>query len=115
MDEIIRNEPIVIALSTIAADDEAAASLARTLVERRVAACVSTLTPMQSVYWWQDRIETATERQLVIKTTRAAVPALKAAIAELHPYDVPELLILGVADGAESYLEWIGDSVSGRG
>lgn len=106
---------IVIALTTIAADDSAAESLARTLVERRVAACVSVFAPMQSFYWWQGRVETAAERQLVIKTTRELVPALKEAIAELHPYEVPELLIVTVSDGAESYLRWIGASVASGG
>lgn len=101
----------MLALTTISADDTTTETLARTLVERRVAACVSVLATMQSVYWWQERVEAAAERQLVIKTTRDRVPALKAAIAELHPYEVPELLILDVKDGAESYLRWIGASV----
>jgi periplasmic divalent cation tolerance protein len=99
----------VIVLSTFPADQDAAA-LARALVDERLAACVNVLPPMTSIYRWEGAVEQASEHQLVIKTTAGRVEALKARIAELHPYDVPEILVLSVIDGAASYLKWVHDS-----
>lgn len=105
----------VIALTTMPDDEEQTAKLARTLVERRLAACVSVLAPMQSTYRWQGAIEQQVERQVVIKTTAARVAELKQAMADLHPYDVPELLIVRVEDGAEAYLRWVDAGVGRAG
>lgn len=99
----------VIVLSTFPADQDAAA-LARALVEERLAACVNVLPPMASIYRWEGAVEQATEHQLVMKTTAERVDALKARIAELHPYEVPELLVLSVTDGGASYLKWVHDN-----
>lgn len=101
---------IVIVLTTFPADPDAARTFARTLVDERLAACVNVHTPMTSVYRWQGVIEEATESQMTIKTTAAQVAALLARIEELHPYDVPEILVLPAADGAAAYLEWVRDS-----
>ena len=100
----------VIVLSTFPADQDPAA-LARTLIEERLAACVNVLPPMQSMYRWQGRIEQATEHQLVIKTTAERVEALKARLTELHPYDVPEILVLPAAGGSDAYLAWVAESI----
>jgi periplasmic divalent cation tolerance protein len=100
---------VVIVLTTMPAGlGEAAAgdTLARTLVDERLAACVSLLAPMTSVYRWQGEVETAVEQQLVIKTARARVPALETRLRQLHPYDLPELLVLE-AGGASAYLAWV--------
>ncbi|MCA1583969.1 MAG: divalent-cation tolerance protein CutA [Acidobacteria bacterium] len=102
---------VVIALTTMPAEESQAVQVARALVDRQVAACVNVLAPMISTYRWQGVVEQATERQIVIKTTRARVADLKNVLAELHPYDVPELLILDVADGGKTYLEWVGENV----
>ena len=99
----------VIVLSTFPADQDPAA-LARTLIEERLAACVNVLPPMQSMYRWQGRIEQATEHQLVIKTTPERIEALKARLTELHPYDVPEILVLPAAGGGDAYLAWVAES-----
>lgn len=99
----------VIVLSTIGVDADAAA-LARTLVEERLAACVNVLPPMQSIYRWQGHVESAEERQLVIKTTPAQVEALKARLVALHSYDTPEFLVLDAA-GSDAYLAWLRQSV----
>ncbi len=99
----------VIVLSTFPTDQDAAA-LARTLVGERLAACVNVLPPMQSVYRWDGKVEQASEHQLIIKTSAARVEALKQRLHDLHPYDVPELLVLTISDGAESYLRWLSDN-----
>src|SRR5688572_24601443 len=96
----------VIVLSTFPADQDPG-PLARTLVEERLAACVNVLPPMQSTYRWQGKVEQAAERQLVIKTTPSRWKALKARLVELHPYEVPEVLILLADGGSRDYLDWV--------
>ena len=85
--------------------------LARTLVGERLVACVNVLPVMQSVYRWDGKIEQSAEHQLVMKTTVEHVEAVKARLAALHPYEVPEVLVLPITDGGEPYLKWLGESV----
>ena len=99
----------VIVLTTLPADADAAA-FARALVEERLAACVNLLPPMESIYRWEGTIEQETERQVVIKTSRERVVALWERVRELHPYDVPEFLVLPIVDGNDAYLRWIARS-----
>ena len=103
--------PHVLVLTTLPADADAAV-FARTLVSERLAACVNLLAPMESVYRWEGDVQRDTERQLIMKTTRARVDALWQRVRELHPYDVPDFLVLPIADGSDSYLRWLGDSTS---
>jgi periplasmic divalent cation tolerance protein len=99
-----------VVLTTMPADDRAHV-LARTLVEQRLAACVSVHAPMTSTYRWRGSVEMATERQLVIKTAPDRLAALEVRLRELHPYDLPEIVVLnGVA--AEDYAAWIRESTS---
>ena len=99
----------VLVLATLPVDADAAA-LARTLVGERLAACVNVHTPMTSVYRWEGEVEEAIEHQLTMKTVRSRVPALWDRLRELHPYDVPEFIVLPVVDGSDAYLKWIADS-----
>jgi periplasmic divalent cation tolerance protein len=101
----------VIALTTLPADADAT-TLARTLVEERLAACVNILSEMTSIYRWQGRVEKETEQQVVIKTTRARVAVVWERLRELHPYDVPEFLVLSVVGGNDAYLTWVKDSTA---
>lgn len=86
---------------------EVGRSLARTLVEERLAACVSLSSPMESTYRWNEAVTTDEERQLVIKTTADRVAALQARLVALHPYEVPEVLVCPVLDGWPRYLGWV--------
>jgi periplasmic divalent cation tolerance protein len=88
-------------------DDERADALARTLVDERLAACVNVHAPMTSTYRWKGAVEREAERQLVIKTTRARVPDLETRLRALHPYEVPEFLVVAVDGGSASYLDWV--------
>jgi len=89
-----------------------ARKIARAVVEERLAACANILTsPVQSVYRWKGRVEIAKEFLLIIKTTKARFPKLKAAVKRLHSYDLPEIIALPIAAGATDYLIWISDSV----
>ena len=99
----------VIVLTTLPADADGSA-IAEALVEARVAACVNLLPVMESVYRWQETIERDSERQMVIKTSRPKVGALWERLRELHPYEVPEFVVLPIVDGSEAYLQWIGES-----
>ncbi|MBL8722664.1 MAG: divalent-cation tolerance protein CutA [Planctomycetes bacterium] len=88
-------------------DQRSAEQLARELLELGLCACVNLVPGVRSLFRWQGAIEAADETLLVLKTTRAAVPALAAALAARHPYQVPELLELPVVWGAPSYLAWL--------
>ena len=85
---------------------------ASALVEERLAACVNLLPEMESIYRWQGRVEREQERQVLVKTTAKRLDALRRRIAELHPYEVPELLVLEVAAGGERYLSWLKESTA---
>jgi periplasmic divalent cation tolerance protein len=98
----------VIVLTTLGAQTDAVA-FARVLVAERLAACVNVLAPMTSVYRWKGAIEEDREQQLVIKTTRDRVGALEARFHELHPYELPEFIVLSISDGSGAYLEWLGE------
>ena len=80
-----------------------------TLVEERLAACAP-LAPMESVYRWEGRVDRDSERQVVIKTSRLRLDALWERVRALHPYEVPEFIVLPIVDGNDAYLRWIGDS-----
>src|SRR4029450_4016239 len=99
----------VVVLTTLPADADAA-SFGRTLVEERLAACVNFLAVMESVYRWEGRLEQEPERQVIIKTSRDRVIALWDRVREMHPYEVPEFLVLSIVDGNEAYLRWVGES-----
>ena len=81
--------------------------LASILVTERLAACVNVLGDMESVYRWKGVVETDHERQLIIKTTGERVAALKARLHEIHPYEVPEFIVVPVVGGSDEYLNWI--------
>jgi periplasmic divalent cation tolerance protein len=95
-----------IVLST-AASVKQAEPIARALVEERLAACVNIVGPVRSIYRWQGRIERDREVMMIIKTRSALLERLERRVRELHPYEVPELLVLGVASGAAPYLDWL--------
>lgn len=81
-----------------------------TVVRKRLAACATmVLGPVQSIYRWKGKVETAREHLLIIKTTRARLAALEREVLRLHSYDVPEFLVLPVSGGANAYLAWLGD------
>lgn len=92
-----------------APDLETARRLARAALECRAAACANLVPGLESHYWWQGKLETSAEVLLIFKTTRRRLGALEKAVAQLHPYDTPEILALPVRAGAEKYLRWLTD------
>jgi periplasmic divalent cation tolerance protein len=103
------NSEYVLVLTTLPGDADAAA-FGRTLVEDRMAACVNLLPLMESIYRWEGDVQHETERQLIIKTSRERVVNLWERLRDMHPYDVPEFIVLSIVDGNEAYLRWIGES-----
>lgn len=105
--------PIAIVLTTLP-DEVDAAAFAQQLVDERLVACVNVLPPMMSIYRWKGMVERAREQQLIMKTTAQQVPALERRLRELHPYDVPELIVLG-ADASAAYGAWVLESTDEAG
>ena len=96
----------VLVLTTAPIDLDAAA-LARALLSEQLVACVNILPVMQSHYRWQGAIESASEHQIVMKTTMARVEQLQERLATLHPYEVPEFLVVEAVGGSDAYLGWV--------
>lgn len=88
-------------------DEESAKRIATTLVAEGLAACVNVLPPMLSVYRWRGETETATEWQLIIKCRAAAYAAIEQRVRALHPYELPEVLAVPIAQGEAAYLAWL--------
>ena len=84
------------------------------LVEERLAACVNILPDVLSVYRWRGAVERDSEAMGIAKTRRSLVERLQARVLQLHPYEVPEVLVIDTAGGSRAYLDWVLDSVSSR-
>jgi len=93
-------------------DRDAALGLARALVERRLAACVNVLAGCTSVYRWHGDVEEAAEVPVLLKTRAARYPELEAAIRELHPYELPEIVAVPVVRGLPEYLDWVAEETA---
>lgn len=102
----------VMLLYSTAPDEETAKRIARELVDKKLAACVSLMPGLYSVYRWQGKVEEATEVSIMIKTGQSRLAELSAALVSLHPYDVPELVAVPVSGGFEPYLQWVKDETS---
>jgi periplasmic divalent cation tolerance protein len=95
----------------VSAGSEAEAiAIAQALVRENLAACAS-ITPVTSVYTWQSELCQTQEWQLSIKTKRACFEALKHRVAELHSYEVPEIIATPIEAGSQNYLSWIDANV----
>lgn len=94
---------------------DSAETLARALVEARVAACVNVLPSVTSLYRWKGEVSRDAEALLLIKTTGAGFEALRREVLSHHPYELPEVIALDVSDGHAPYLEWIAASVGAEG
>ena len=98
-------DELILILTTMP-DDARADGLAAALVGEKLAACVNVHGPMVSTYRWKGAVEREAERQIVIKTTRTRLPALEARLKTLHPYELPEWIVLG-AEASAAYGRWV--------
>jgi len=99
---------VVVVLTTMP-DDGRADELARALVDERLAACVNVVGPITSTYRWKGSVERETERQLLIKTTRDRLASVEARVKNLHPYELPEFLVLTVESASAGYSAWVNE------
>ena len=81
-------------------------------MNEKLAACVSILPAMRSIYTWKGAVEGADERQLLIKTTGDCLRELESRLRELHPYEVPEFVVMPIVEGSADYLSWLAESTS---
>ena len=102
--------PLVIVLTTLPSEDDAVA-LVRALLDRRLVACGTILPGARSVYRWEGAVEDAREAVVLLKTLEDQVEALRAAFADVHPYTVPELLVVPTVAAGRAYADWIAAGV----
>ncbi|MBA3464399.1 MAG: divalent-cation tolerance protein CutA [Deltaproteobacteria bacterium] len=103
-------DDVVIVLSTLP-NPEKAAEIARILVEEQLCACVNLVPSVRSIYRWEGKVSDEIETLAIMKTLRSRSGELSARLVSLHPYEVPEVIVLPLADGHAPYLAWIADSV----
>ncbi|MHB0969930.1 MAG: divalent-cation tolerance protein CutA [Thermoanaerobaculia bacterium] len=108
------HEAAVIVLTSIANPDEAA-RIARELVDLRLAACVNVAENVRSFYRWEGKIADEAEQLLVIKTTRERIDELREHLLSIHPYDVPEFIVIPIAAMSVAYGEWLFSSTATEG
>lgn len=110
-----RQRQIRIVLVTCANRKEAQ-KIARRVVDKRVAACVNIpRTPVESIYRWKGKVESAREILLIIKTTAKRLSALEREVKRLHSYEIPEFVVIPIVAGSREYLRWLEESVRPTG
>lgn len=110
MADFIMTDKRIVLCTTGSADE--ARKIAHHLVERQLAACVNIIPRIESIYRWQGKVESSREWLLLIKTTTEKFADVRDAIRELHSYELPECIALGIEDGSPEYLQWIEDSLA---
>lgn len=101
----------IVVLVTAGSEKEAE-RIARSLVEKRLAACVNLVHPVQSVYRWEGKVTKEAEVLLVIKTSRALFEQVRHEVENIHSYHLPEIICLPIIDGSANYLNWLADSIA---
>lgn len=104
---------IVIFITT--STDEEAKKIADALLTEKKASCVNILPKVHSLFWWQGRIDSASEVLLIVKTEERLLDDVTKLVRELHSYSVPEIIALPIIGGSEKYLKWISESMGAAG
>ncbi|HSO27004.1 MAG TPA: divalent-cation tolerance protein CutA [Anaerolineales bacterium] len=94
-----------------APSEEVARQIAAQVVGEKLAACANILPAIQSLYWWEGKVQEDKEVLLIFKTQKLRMSGLETVVKQIHPYDVPEIIALPVAAGSQAYLDWIGASI----
>lgn len=102
------NERIIVIFITTPTK-EASEQIARTLVEKKLVACVNVLPEIQSIYQWQGKIETSSEQLLLLKTTDNNFCEIERLVCEIHPYETPEILSIEASQLSSKYRQWVLD------
>ncbi len=98
--------PYIVLLITTATAEEAQ-RISRVLLEQRKVACVNIVPRVDSLFWWQDKLDSADESLLIAKTKASLLSEIVSLVKELHSYDIPEIIALPIIGGNQDYLEWI--------
>jgi periplasmic divalent cation tolerance protein len=96
-----------------AGTDAEAHDIADHLISRRKAACVNIVPTVDSLFWWQGKLDSAQERLLIVKTKASLLPEIVDLVKEIHSYEVPEIIAFPIIGGNEDYLRWIDSEVEG--
>jgi periplasmic divalent cation tolerance protein len=112
MSSPMRAEAIQVLTTT--AEKKDAEALAQAVLDKRLAACVQIGGPIDSRYWWNNRVEKATEWTVTIKTRRDLYKPLENLLLELHPYDQPEIMATPLVEVSAGYLKWLCEQVETR-
>lgn len=104
--------PALIQIVTTTAEKADAEALAKAVLEKRLAGCVQISGPIESRYWWNNRLETAAEWAVTIKTQRELYGEVERLLLELHPYDEPEIMAIDVAQVSAGYAKWLAQQLS---
>ncbi|MEE9330927.1 MAG: divalent-cation tolerance protein CutA [Methylophilaceae bacterium] len=102
----MNNNDIIVVLTHVP-DQSCAEHIAKALIAAKLAACVNISSTCQSIYEWQDKIETQTEVPIHIKTSQHLYTKVEALILEMHPYELPDIIVLNVHGGFKQYLQWV--------
>jgi periplasmic divalent cation tolerance protein len=95
-----------------ARDNEEAEKIAKALLKRRQAACVNIVPGVSSHFWWKDKLDTAQESLLVIKTKDILLPDIIKSVKKIHSYSIPEIIALPITGGNQEYLDWIDSEIT---
>ena len=100
--------PIVVFVTC--ANKNQANKIAKALIKEKLGACVNLVNPVNSLFWWQKKVDSCKEALLIIKTRKSLFRKLEKLIQSLHGYEVPEIIALPIIMGSKKYLDWINDS-----
>jgi len=100
---------IVLFITTDSADE--ARQISQVLLEQKKAACVNIISNVDSLFWWEGKVDSARENLLIVKTKASLLSEVISLVKKVHSYDVPEIIALPIIGGNQDYLDWIGESV----
>ena len=106
-------DPAHIVVFITAADAEEARLIADVLLQQKKAACVNIVPGLSSLFWWRDKIDSAKESLLIVKTRASLLDEIVELVKEIHSYDNPEVIALPIVGGSDDYLEWLDEAVEG--
>ena len=106
----MENSGYIVVLITVK-DSEEAQKIANSLLKRRQAACINIIPEVDSHFWWKDKLDSAKESLLIVKTKESLLPELIKSVKKIHSYSIPEIIALPIVGGSQDYLDWIDSEV----
>ena len=106
----MKNQYIIILVT--AKDKNEASKIAQGLLEAKLIACANIVNGLQSMFWWQDKIDTSKETLLILKSKSSLFKKIEAKVKSLHSYQTPEIISISITNGNADYLKWIDSSIS---